>query len=447
MSADFSMPSSEPNTADPRATALRNNRRLALGLLLAAGLVFIAGAAVESTGRPWGGWLRAFGEAAAVGGLADWFAVVALFRHPLGMRWIPHTAIIPRNKDRIATSLAEFVRDNFLEPEALLRKLQVFDPAARLAQWLTDPARVDALARHAQRLGLEALQWLDDDALRLALKNLVLDALRGWDAAQSAGQILSLLTRDGRHQQLLDEALGKLGEFLGQPEVKKRVSDLMVKYARQEWPTVISLVDKLKPVDSMGDYLADKLAQALMNELAAILKQADHPVRVAYDLKAHEFIERLRTDPVLQARVREIKQRTIDHPSVQGYVEGLVHEVREWLRLDLARTDSLLAGRLRDALAVLGARVGADPQLRASINEHVVGATQRLVASLRGSLTEHIIQTVRLWDDVTMVRELDLAVGKDLQYIRLNGTLVGGLVGILLHGTAILIPLLLFGAG
>jgi uncharacterized membrane-anchored protein YjiN (DUF445 family) len=155
------------------------------------------------------------------------------------------------------------------------------------------------------------------------------------------------------------------------------------------------------------------------------------------------IIERLRTDPVLQARVQEIKQQTIDHPSVQGYVEGLVYEVREWLRQDLARSDSALAGRLREALAVLGARVAADPDLRSSINEHVVGAAQRLVGSLRGSLTDHIVQTVRLWDDETMARELDLAVGKDLQYVRMNGTLVGGFIGLILYGVTITTPLLL----
>ena len=437
------MTSSAQAFTDPRATALRNNRRLALALLLAAGVVFIAGAMAEAAGRQWGGWLRAFGEAAAVGGLADWFAVVALFRHPLGMRWIPHTAIIPSNKERIATSLGEFVRDKFLEPKALLHKLQVFDPAARLAEWLTDPARVEALARHAQRFGLEALQWLDDDNLRHAIKGWTLDALHRWDAAQSAGQILALLTSDGRHQQLLDEVLDKLGDFLGQPEVKKRVSDLMVKYARQEWPTVISLVDAVKSVDSMGDYLADKLARALMNELQGILKQPDHPVRVSYDCKAHRFIDRLRSDPVLQARVRDIKGQIMEHPGVQGYVDGLVREVNEWLSRDLARTDSALARHLRAALGAFGDTLAADADLRSSINEHVVGAARRLVGNLRGSLTDHIVQTVRLWDDDTMVRELDLAVGKDLQYIRLNGTLIGGLIGLGFYAVTVVAPVLL----
>ena len=437
------MTSSMQGITDPRATALRDNRRLALALLLGAGVVFTAGAVAQAAGHPWGGWLRAFGEAAAVGGLADWFAVVALFRHPLGMRWIPHTAIIPSNKQRIATSLGEFVRDKFLEPEVLLRKLQAFDPAARLAQWLTEPARVDALARQARRIGLEALQWLDDEQLRAAVEGLMLDALRRWDAAQSAGQILALLTSDGRHQQLLDEALDRLGDFLGQPEVKRRVSDLMVKHARQEWPTLISLVDAVKSVDAMGDYLADKLAQALMSELQAILKQPDHPVRVSYDHQAHAFIERLGSDPELQARVHEIKGQIIEHPGVQGYVDGLVREVREWLRRDLARTDSALAGRLRDALAALGDKLAVDADLRTSINEHVLGAAQRLVGELRGSLTEHIVQTVRWWDDETMVRELELAVGKDLQYIRMNGALVGGLIGLALYAVAMAMPTLL----
>lgn len=433
-----------PPAFDDRQQELRRNRRVAASLLLLALLVFVAGVLLQARGHAWGVWLRVFGEAAAVGGLADWFAVVALFRHPLGQRWIPHTAILPRNKARIADNLAAFVRERFLEPQALLQRLRVFEPAGRLAQWLGDARRVDEFVHRARAFGLRALDWLDDARLQRAFRRLLVDALQRWDAAQTAGQVLDLLTRDGRHQELLDEALARLGDFLAQDDVRRKVSALLVRHARREWPAVITVVDKIRSVDSMGDYLADKLAQALIGELRAILEQPDHPVRLGFDDKAREFIERLRADPALRRQVHEIKARFLEHPGVQSYVDGLVLEVREWLRGDLARDDSRLGAHLRDALAGLGRTLAGDAELRASIDDHVLGAAGNLVLGLRDTLSAHIAQTVKSWDDATMVRELELSVGKDLQHIRLNGTLVGGLAGLALHAAAVLLPLLAF---
>ena len=414
---------------------------VALLLLLAAIAALLFANAMGAQGG-WA-WLKAFSEAAAVGALADWFAVVALFRHPLGQRWIPHTAIIPNNKDRIADNLAEFVRDKFLEPDALLQKLQVFDPAARLAAWLTDAARMDSFVQHVRGFGLEALAWLDDTRLEQALKDLVLDALRHWDAATSAGQVLTLLTRDGRHQALLDEALARLGELLEQDDVKQRVSALMVKYARQEYPNITSMVNAVRSVDALGDALADRLSKALLRELQEVLQQPDHPVRLAYGQKVEDFIARLRVDPALQERVEEIKAQVIAHAGVQTYVEGLVQEVKAWLRRDLSSDASVLTAHLRRALEGIGTRLAADPDLRASLNTHIVGAAAKLVADLRDGVATHITQTVKSWDNATLVREMELSVGKDLQYIRLNGTLVGGLMGLVLYAIAQAFPVLI----
>ena len=419
--------------ARSREGELRSRRRLAGGLLALALLAAGGGALLQSRGIAWAAWLRAAGEAAAVGGLADWFAVVALFRHPLGQRWIPHTAIIPANKARIADNLAGFVRDQFLEPQALVARLRLFDPAERLAQWLGEPARLDGFARRARQFGLRALDWLDDSRLRDASRRLLLDALQRWDAARSAGQLLELLTRDGRHQQLLDEALGRVGDYLARDEVKQRLSALMVRHARQQWPAVTALVDSVKSVDSMGDYLADRLARALLQELQDILQQPDHPLRADYDDKARQWIERLLGDPALQGQLRDLKARLLDQPTVQAYADALAREARDWLAADLAREDSTLALRLRGALAAFGSSLGADPALRQAINDHVLDGASRLAAQLREALSAHIAHTVRAWDDATMVRELELSIGKDLQAIRLNGTLVGALAGLALH--------------
>ncbi|NNM64775.1 MAG: DUF445 family protein [Burkholderiales bacterium] len=429
-----------PDTADLRLQPLRRMQLVALGLLGLALAGLITATAWGGQG-PWG-WVKAFCEAAAVGALADWFAVVALFRRPLGLP-IPHTAIIPANKDRIADNLAVFVRDHFLDPKTLLDKLAVFDPAARLSQWLADPLRVQGWVHAARQWGLQALDWLDDRRLQQDLKGIVQDALQRWDAAQTAGQVLTVLTHDGRHQDLLDGTLDKIGEFLNQDEVKQRVSALLVKHARKEWPTIIALVNTVKSVDSVAGSLADKLASALMAELQDILRQPDHPVRVAYGEKVEDFIARLRTDPALAARVQEIKAQLIDNPAVHTYVDGLAQEAKDWLRRDLADPNSRLGLHLQAALSSIGSKLASDASLREAINSHILSAAALLVQDLRGGVTEHIASTVKGWDDRALVREMERSVGKDLQFIRINGTLVGGLMGVVLYAGAQFLPILL----
>ncbi|MDE2188081.1 MAG: DUF445 domain-containing protein, partial [Betaproteobacteria bacterium] len=337
------------------------------------------------------GWGRAFCEAAAVGALADWFAVVALFRRPLGLP-IPHTAIIPANKERIADNLAVFVRDHFLDPKTLLEKLAVLDPAARLSQWLSDPLRVQGWVNAARQWGLQALDWLDDRRLQQGLKDIALNALQRWDAAQTAGQVLTVLTRDGRHQELLDGTLAEIGGFLGQEDVKKRVSDLMVKYAKQEWPKIIwavNLGNNVGTIDAIAKSLADRLSRKLMEELQEVLQQPDHPVRVAYSEKVEEFIARLRTDPVLAARVQELKAQLIDNPAVQTYVEGLALEAKDWLRRDLSDPNSYLGQHLQAALSGFGSKLANDATLCQTINTHILSAAAQLAQNLREGVTEH----------------------------------------------------------
>src|SRR5690606_36991073 len=424
------------SSEDPRQAQLRRMKAIALAMLLAMVAGFVTAHVMGNQGV-WA-WASAFCEAATVGALADWFAVVALFRHPLGLP-IPHTAIIPRAKARIADSLAAFVRDHFLEPQTLLKRLEVFDPAERLGQWLARPEQSRKLAGMARGWALQALDLLDEQAVRERIREFVVARLHGWDAAATAGDVLGLLTADGRHQAVLDEALLRLGRYLDSEEVKQRASAMLVRHARREWPRLVGTVDWVKPVEGIGDRMADRIARALLDELNEVLVQPDHRLRQDYEQWLRDYVQRLRGDPALAEKVEAIKQNLIGHASVQDYVRGLWDHIHAALRQDLEREEGVLAGHLERSLAGLGQALGRDPALREAINQHVMGGAEKLALRLRGGVTDYIAQTVRSWDERHLVRELELGVGRDLQYIRYNGTVVGGLIGLALHGLIVLL--------
>ncbi|HTJ99766.1 MAG TPA: DUF445 domain-containing protein [Bordetella sp.] len=394
----------------------------------------LAGAALSYAmgGQGAWAWVRAFCEAATIGALADWFAVVALFRRPLGLP-IPHTAIIPANKARIADNLAVFVRDHFLDPVSLLERLRIFDPATRLGQWLSDPRQARVVAATARTWALHAMDLLDEQAVRAGIYGFVVRRLREWNAAQTAGDLFELLARDGRHHALLDEALNRLAAYLQGEPVKARASALMVKYARKEWPRMAKALNLVRPVDDIADTLAERLARALLDELHDVLAQPDHPLRRDYEAWLGGYVARLRDDPEMQRQVQQVKERIIAHEQVGDYVQGIWDEVREALRRDLSSGDSALGRHLEQTLAALGNQLAADPALRDAINQHVLAGAERLATGLRQGITDHIAQTVRNWDERQFVDELELSIGRDLQYIRFNGMVVGGLIGVTLH--------------
>lgn len=400
----------------------------ALLVLMVAGLIL----AHAMGGQGGWAWLRAFCEAATVGALADWFAVVALFRHPLGIP-VPHTAIIPSNKDRLADKLGVFVRDHFLEPGILMARIQAFDPAARLGQWLAVPDNTRRLAQGARQAALQSLELLDEVAVRRAIHGFVMGRLHRWNAAATAGDVLGLLTRDGRHQELLDAALERMAQYLGKEEIRQRVSALLVKHASREWPRLVGAVELVSSVDDIADRLADRMSRALLEELREVLSASEHPLRQEYEAWFADYVTRLRDDPDLAHQAEAIKQRLMDHPDVQEYVRGLWDDIHDALRRDLMRDDSVLARHLDDVLLALGRKVSEDASLRDAINAHVMANAETLTEDLREEASAHIARTVKAWDERKLVDELELSVGRDLQYIRYNGTLVGGLIGLALH--------------
>ncbi|WP_102817550.1 DUF445 domain-containing protein [Burkholderia ubonensis] len=410
-----------------KALELNRSKRRALSLLLVAVAVF-----VTTIFLPRGIWIdgiKAVAEAAMVGALADWFAVVALFRRvpiPFVSR---HTEIIPQNKDKIADNLAVFVREKFLGPDALAAQIRQHDPAQKLGAWLGEPANTDALGSYATKLMSFALDMTDD----ARIQSFVHDAFRALvdkvDLSQSAGAILDTLTKDGRHQALLDDAIGQVTNLLDQPENRAVIAAYIVDWLKSQYPTV----EKILPTNWLGENGAELIANAVNRVLEQVAADPEHELRQRFDATVVKLVERLKYDPVFIEKGEEIKRYIRDGDAFNTYLKDLWDQLRAWLKADLARADSTLHRQAATLGGWLGARLAESPALRASLNEHVEKAVYEMAPDFADFLMRHIRDTVRNWDAREMSRQIELNIGKDLQYIRINGTLVGGLIGLGLY--------------
>ncbi|KWC03622.1 hypothetical protein WL51_05350 [Burkholderia ubonensis] len=410
-----------------KALELNRSKRRALSLLLVAVAVF-----VTTIFLPRGIWIdgiKAVAEAAMVGALADWFAVVALFRRvpiPFVSR---HTEIIPQNKDKIADNLAVFVREKFLGPDALAAQIRQHDPAQKLGAWLGEPANTDALGSYATKLMSFALDMTDD----ARIQSFVHDAFRALvdkvDLSQSAGAILDTLTKDGRHQALLDDAIGQVTNLLDQPENRAVIAAYIVDWLKSQYPTV----EKILPTNWLGENGAELIANAVNRVLEQVAADPEHELRQRFDATVVKLVERLKYDPVFIEKGEEIKRYIRDGDAFNTYLKDLWDQLRAWLKADLARADSTLHRQAATLGGWLGARLAENPALRASLNEHVEKAVYEMAPDFADFLMRHIRDTVRNWDAREMSRQIELNIGKDLQYIRINGTLVGGLIGLGLY--------------
>ena len=421
--------------ADPRLAALRRLQAVATGALLVAIAGWVMGHAMGAQGG-WA-WVIAACEAATIGALADWFAVVALFRRPLGLP-LPHTAIVPRIKDRIADTLAQFVRDHFLAPDVLLPHLRTLDPAAHLGQWLRDPARVAQVVNVARSASAELLALLEDERLSDALHRLLREQARQWNASASVGQVLGLLTREERHHALLDAGLHQVAHWLGEEPAKKALAAMALRHIRKEWPWVIGLAERFASVPNMADSLAAQVSASAIAELREVLAQPHHPLRQRYDAWVNAQIERLRHDASLMADVNALKDRALDDPVCRTYVDTLWRDIRAVLHADLAAPDSHVARHLAQMLTLLGERLAEDPALRTALNTHLEHLAGGLSQTVQNGLSEHIARTLKAWDDERLVAQIERSVGRDLQFIRLNGTLIGAVAGLVLHALRVL---------
>lgn len=394
-------------------------RGFATALLALVAILFVAAKSQEAAHPAWG-FVRAFAEAALVGGLADWFAVTALFRRPLGLP-IPHTAVIPRSQGRIADALGAFIVDNFLSRDLVAERLRGKDLSAVVARWLADR---DNAARIADAVALSApgvLDALDDTAVAQFLRRQAEALGREARAAPAAGRIVRLLTEQGRHQALIDAALKEGWRWLAENEagIRARLRE------RTAW------LWRMMSVDARA---ADSLILAIQDTLKEASASPSHPIRARITDGLHGFADRLATSDDLQRQVEAVKDDVLAHPATQAYLEGVWAAAKAALRRDVsAGGDSEVRRAISNALVHLGEGLLADAAAREAINVRLRVFLTDMAGRHGKDVAGLVSDTIRSWDAHTLTDKLEQNVGRDLQYIRINGTLIGGFVGLILH--------------
>jgi uncharacterized membrane-anchored protein YjiN (DUF445 family) len=397
----------------------RRMRVLATAMLAAMAVIFIAAANLDEDPTGFWSFVKAFAEAAMVGGIADWFAVTALFRHPLGLP-IPHTAIIPRNKDRIGDTLASFVRDNFLTPSVVARRMRKIDVAAAAGRFLANPPEGGRIREGASRLVADVLEALDEDRLGGMVKGAIANRLRGADMAPLLGRSLTAAISEDRHIPLLDGLVAWTGRALDANE------DLIRTMVHQKANWVL----KLAGLDAR---IADAIVEGLRKLSFDMALDPDHPVRKKAEEALVALAWKLQHDPATQAKVESWKQEMIENQAVTDWLGGLWESSRAALLRAARDPDKMMASKFGEAIRQLGETLQSDPRLAGAINQFARRAAAGTASAYGDQIVTLVSDTVRSWDATTVSTRLEAAVGKDLQYIRINGTVVGGLVGLVIH--------------
>jgi uncharacterized membrane-anchored protein YjiN (DUF445 family) len=400
-----------------RRAALARMKMVATGLLLVALLVLIVAKLLEPQ-HPWLGYVRATAEASLIGGLADWFAVTALFRRPLGLP-IPHTAIMQTQKDRVGRILGNFVQNHFLSRTVLDARLAGVHPATRAAEWLSDPAHRTTLARQLAGGLARAVEALPEDDVKEFVQRSAVSRLEAMQLAPLIGDVLTIATADGRPQELLDEATRLIGAAVtdGRSVIQAKV--------RQESPRWLPL--------GVRDAIADRMINGIQRTLAEISADPNHPLRGKFDAAVQDFIQRLKSSPELAVRAERLKHELLGHPVIEELVSSVWDRVRRAAGNFRADPEHASLEPLEAALGALAESVLANEELRAEVDRFVIDVAASLLEQHRHEVADLIAATVRDWDQEVAANRIELAVGRDLQFIRLNGTLVGGLAGLVIY--------------
>lgn len=410
------------------ASALRRTKRLALGLLLLVTAVFVGTHFLPPTLAV--RCLRSVAEAAMVGALADWFAVSALFRH-IPIPWVQrHTAIIPRNKDRIGENLSVFVRDRFLDASSLVALIRQHDAAQSLADWLGAPGNSQLLGRQLARLAQAGLEMVQDRQVERLLTQTLRSVLAQVDLSKSLATVLQALTQDGRHQAVLDDVLRRVSGVLQQADTQHVMATAIVQWLKRDHP----LKEKVLPTDWLGDKGAELVAQALDSLLDDIAHNPRHHVREAFDAGLQRLIYRLQHEPDYAVRAEQVRDYLLHDEKLAAYLRDLWSRLRQRLRTDLENPNSHIARKLAGMGRWLGQSLAQDAALRHSMNERLERWAQALAPEVSEFIARHIRETVQRWDAQELSALVEQHIGKDLQFIRINGTLVGGGIGLLLFG-------------
>jgi uncharacterized membrane-anchored protein YjiN (DUF445 family) len=401
--------------------ALDRMRRNATGLLGLAAVVFVVSRLLEQR-FAWMSFLRATAEAAMVGGIADWFAVTALFRYPLGIK-IPHTAIVPTRKDKIGGSLGRFVERNFLSPEVLATRLRSAKVAERVAEWLQRPESAERLARHATEAIGVMVRSLDDREVEALIERQLTSRLGEMEVTPLAADVLSLYLAGNRRQELLDGTLALIDRLLDENK------DQLRERIEREIPWWVPA-----PID---EKIYQKIFSATEGALHDVRYDHDHPFRHRFDELVSTSVEKLKSSPDVIAKGESLKEEFLDSSAIPAFSQKLWADLKDTL-LPAPGERSDLTLPIERAIMRFGESLLADEALMAKINGWLEGAVIHAAEEYRHEVATLIESTVARWDPEDTSRKIELQVGRDLQFIRINGTLVGGLVGLVIHTISVL---------
>ncbi len=402
---------------EERRTAFHRMRRVATSLLLVAAVVFLL---TLPHGGAWA-YVNAASEAAMVGALADWFAVTALFRHPLGIP-IPHTALVPKKKDTFAKGLEDFVTGNFLTGEAARERFLAADATRRLGVWLDDEGHARRLADESAGVLARALTHVEEDDVRSLVEHSLVPRLVAEPLSPVAGALLEEVVRDGVHHALVDIVIIEAHAWLLEnPE------------------TFLAVVGERAPTWApswVSDIVADRLHLEAVRWVRDVRDDRHHRVRAAIDDVLVDLARNLQEDPATMARTEALKERLITHPQTADAALALWEVLRAGMQRALEDPSGLLRARIGTELRRLGERLVSEPDLRARVDARVGDAVAFLVDSYGAELAPIISQVIARWDGREAAEKIELHVGRDLQFIRINGTVVGGLAGLVIFVVA-----------
>lgn len=423
-SASAPAPMPTPSDEAERRRTLRNHKAFVTGLLIVATMIYLACRWVEHNPGgdgvvpTWVGYVRAAAEAGMIGGLADWFAVTALFRYPMGLK-IPHTAIIPRKKDQLGDALSEFVGENFLNAELITEKVRKADIPERLGQWLSQPENAARASHEVGRLSANAVRAVDPADAEAVINHAVIEKLASPEWGPPAGRLLEQLIEDGRTEPLIQEALRWAH-----------------RKAIDSGDLIIRVIDERKPIwapQFLNNIVGEKVHRELVSFTSAVSNNPDHQARHAIRKFLRQLATDLQEDPTMVARMEALKEDIMGSTPVQNAAATLWRSLSASLIESSEDPESLLRRKITELCLQWGERLHSDPELRASLDRRITGAAAFLADNYSEEITSIISETVQRWDAAEASEKIELMVGKDLQFIRLNGTIVGALAGLAIY--------------
>ena len=423
--------------SDEAARKLRKVRTIATLLLVTAAVVFVL-ASLNVARYPWLAYVKAFAEAAMVGALADWFAVVALFRHPLGLP-IPHTAILPRNQARIAKSLGQFIENNFLEQKAIAKKVYYLEPSRKFLDWLANIEHQALVAPFVVKQIPTLMQAIKPEQMSLFLGQLLKQQYDGKSLGHTLSQMLRMVQSYGYHQIFFIGLLEQIRAWLRHEETRQLLEDNINSWAAKVKKDNPSSWDKLvaafkgSAVDMVDGWVARKVLDWADNYCEEAINDDSHAMRAGVERKMNQLIWALEFSPIMHKRLNQAKDGLINSDAVQQFIQHSWLSLQNWSASDAVKNDSMLMQQVLKMMNQMLIQGAAQPEVLRRFDAQISLWVREAVGQYKSKVADYVAEIVKSWDSQELVQKLELSVGKDLQYIRINGTLVGGLVGLVIY--------------